>query len=583
MFFDLHCHNTIKPYYSTNPDTKQPPNPDHWTAISKTDLSNKKYDWIVNTLTYELIHRNQSHFSAYYKGGFRCVCTGLYPIEQGFTQVNAGVVIPANLFLLADPLKMIASVIGISLISVKRIQNKGFQYYPDLIKETAALIDNQGLPNRFSPGKSYQIVSKYNDIKKNLKDPKVTSVILTVEGCHSFISKNTVGEQVDLERESRKESSQIMDRLLTEVSINIRAYKKDYPLFFITFGHHFYNLFCGHSPSVPSGIFNQSGSGNRYFKLGVNKYGEKLIKLLLERSPRRVLIDTKHMSPAARIWYHDLVKERKKNGDHIPIIQSHTAVSGRPSARKFVKQKFSKKPRQDEKSNGQAFLDTVNTSPLNLYDDEIREIVDSDGLIGVMLDEKRILGKTLPAFSENNFTKIGSEEILLNNKDINTYKETKRSLGKRYLKLSRNEKKLMRLKGSSQANKIEKVKARIAKINSEIEQIRSILRPVSCAIFLNQVLHLARVVNDRKIYFHICLGTDFDGVINPLDTYPDGSYINQFRDDLIVFWEKRISEGLKDFDKLRFGLSTSEIIDNLMWNNAEAFLAKYFTDKYLLH
>ena len=585
MLFDLHCHNTIKPYYIADPETKHPPNPDHWSAVSRMDLTNKKYDWIVNLLTYELLFKNQGNFSSYLEGGFRCVCTALYPIERGFTMPKAAVQIPANLLLFTDVNRLIASIIGISVHSVKSIKSRGFQYFPDLLKEVNELEKHQKLPNRYAPGKSYHILSNFRELRRTIQNPKNIGVILTVEGVHAFISRNTVPADADLEREAIKPNSLVMDQLINEIKINITSFKQRYPLFFVTLAHHFFNLVCGHAPSVPRIVFNQRGSRDRYLNLGMTGYGEMLIEHLLARNPRRVLIDTKHMSPKARFWYHNFVKLKRKDGDNIPIIQSHTAVSGRPSLKKHIsKPKFQERLWPFEKIPTLAKIQkTVNTSALNLFDDEILEIIESDGLIGLMVDEKRIVGKAIPEFSENFRIVIGRDEIILNHADIQTYRDTKKQLGIRVRKQIRLEDKLRRIK-DNQSPKYLRVERRLEKVNLEVEKIRGILRPTTCAIFLNQVLHIAEVVGNVKCYDHISLGTDFDGVINPLDTYPEGRFMLQFKLDLIDFWNRRINDmSTQQFNTLRYGLDPADIMEKIMWKNAEVFLSRYFTNSYLIH
>lgn len=585
MLFDLHCHNTIKPYYIANPETKHPPNPDHWSPVSRLDLTNKKYDWIVERLTYELLFRSQANFASYLDGGFRCVCTALYPIERGFTMPKGALQIPANLLLFTDVNRLIASIIGISVHAVKAIKSRGFQYFPDLLKEVNELKKHENLPNKYAPGKFYHILSNFRELKSTIQNPKGIGVLLTVEGVHAFISRNTVPAGADLEREAIKPNSVIMDQLILEIKMNITSFKQKYPLFFITFAHHFFNLVCGHAPSVPRFIFDQRGSRDRYLNLGVTRYGEALIEHLLARNPRRVLIDTKHMSPKSRFWYHNYVKLRRGQGDNIPIIQSHTAVAGRPSLKKYIsKPKFQERLWPFEKIPARANIQkTVDTSALNLFDDEILEIIASDGLIGLMVDEKRILGRAIPDFSENFRIVVGRDEIILNHADFQTYKDTKKQLGIRVRKQIRLEDKIKRFQDSS-SQKYQRMKTRLKKVNLEIEKIREILRPTTCAIFLNQVLHIAEVVGNPKCYDHISLGTDFDGVINPLDTYPEGRFMLQFKTDLIDFWNRRIHDtGTPQFDTLRYGLDPADIMEKIMWKNAEVFLSKYFTNSYLIH
>lgn len=588
MIFDFHSHNTIRPYHTADKAINKLPNQDHWNISERSSRSERRYKALVRFLSKQLAIDNQSHFRAYVDGDARTVCTALYPIEQGFTEVrNFLASVAENVFI--NEKKLIAAVIGISEEAVDTISATNYKYFISLVRETDNLILNQGLPNRYAPGRSYQVVHNFNQIENNLAEVKKISVLLTVEGAHSFISRGMIGDQVDLKAEALKPQSPVMDALLLQMQANINAYRTKYPLFSVTFAHHFYNLLCGHAPTLPEIAFDQGAK--TYFNLGISEYGKKIIHFLLKREPRRVLIDTKHMSYRSRIDYHDIIKEINALGqDQIPIIQTHTGVSGRPSMRELAKKEPNHKmnPVSWEKDNGpdwpkgfrRKIQKTLETSPLNLFDDEVIEIIASNGLMGIMLDEKRILGKRLPAFTDKLSLVHGKVTMIIDPADMNlaNYKGVKSQLAIYCYAIKRLEKEVEKATGNALARK----KKELQEVRLLHAQVRNILRPTCCAIFLNQVLYLARVVNGPSIYRHICIGTDFDGVINSLDAYPDASYLTEFRDDLRRYWKRKIANGETDFDTLRFGIEVDTIIDNIFWGNAENFLKKYFTDQYLV-
>lgn len=589
MIFDFHCHNTIRPYHTIDKDTKKQPNRDHWNLSERTTSSEKRYTALVKLLSRQLAIENQTHFKAYHKGDVRCVCTALYPLEQGFTVVRALPTIIANLGFLIDEEKLVAAVIGLSESAVKIVNQTNYDYFTPLIKETENLVQGAGLPNRYAPGKSYDIAQNFSQVEQIKQDPKRVAVILSVEGAHAFISRNLVPPSVDLERESKKTHSAVMDQVVLQMEFNIKAFKTKYPLFIVTFAHHFYNLLCGHAPSVPKLIFNQKGG--TYFKRGISNYGLKIIELFLDKKPRRVLIDTKHMSYRSRIDYHDLVRQKNASGDDIPIIQTHTAVAGRPSMRELSKKFKGHKanPAKWEKDDPagwpqgfrRQFQKTTLTWTINLFDDEILEIVNSQGLIGIMLDEKRILGKRLPSYCDRIHLTFdnGAVDLLIDpaETDLFRYQAVKAYFAKCCFKVRRLERKLA--KASDADKPARRIELRDAKLR--YQAVRTMLRSACCAIFLNQLLYMARVVGDAKIYHHVCLGTDFDGVINSLDAYPDGSFLTEFQADLKKFWKHKINLGEQDFIDLKFNRQVDAIIDDLFWKNAERFLKKYFKDGYL--
>jgi microsomal dipeptidase-like Zn-dependent dipeptidase len=124
---------------------------------------------------------------------------------------------------------------------------------------------------------------------------------------------------------------------------------------------------------------------------GISTLGKDVIREALKK-PNRILIDIKHMSLEARKQYYYIL-ENEYNSERIPILISHGGVTGvswdnkpvscRRKYRDCIKVTYFK----PKGVMGTKF----NPWSINLYDEEIRKIVRSDGLIGLNLDE-RILG-----------------------------------------------------------------------------------------------------------------------------------------------------------------------------------------------
>lgn len=201
------------------------------------------------------------------------------------------------------------------------------------------------------------------------------------------------------------------------------------------------------------------------FAPATDNFGKEVILSLLDRNndwKKPIYIDVKHMDVRSRLDYyllHDSLQ--KATGDTIPIIYSHGAVSGEKlkvayytsvspmmdvykeiiNPEKFYKKRFlnPNKP----KFNCGLFLDYSNnynakewftavgmdTSlitaqdlkledkeedaesvgwfypwSINLFDEEIKKIYDSDGIIGVMAEE-RTLGYYLPNYNTAGYKK----------------------------------------------------------------------------------------------------------------------------------------------------------------------------------
>lgn len=176
-----------------------------------------------------------------------------------------------------------------------------------------------------------------------------------------------------------------------EVKQNARALKQmDNAPWFVTYSHHFYNELCGHARSLRSIIGKltdqETGVNSDFTPLGL----EVLDILLDKNNGRRILIDIKHMSPLGRKRFLDLRKS--KYNSEFPIIISHGVCNGLPHHGATI---------SNYPLLGDSFINPVdnviggdgelkNHNYINFYDDEIIEMVKSQGIIGLQLDERRL-------------------------------------------------------------------------------------------------------------------------------------------------------------------------------------------------
>ena len=130
---------------------------------------------------------------------------------------------------------------------------------------------------------------------------KKTAFVLTIEGANVFNSN---------------ESLATIKRRIAEVknwNVTSGQSVKPLPVFFISFAHHFYNHLCGHAHSIPD-AGNLLLSQEEGMNSGFTEKGKAIIRYLLSLSDdnakneqeygKRILIDTKHMSAAARKYYY---------------------------------------------------------------------------------------------------------------------------------------------------------------------------------------------------------------------------------------------------------------------------------------
>ncbi|MBK8506172.1 MAG: hypothetical protein IPL46_30615 [Saprospiraceae bacterium] len=129
--FSYPQHNPTLPY---GRQRQQKTTLDHWNISERSSRSERRYKALVKFLSKQLAIDNQSHFRAYADGDVRTVCTALYPIEQGFTEVrNFLASVAENVFI--NERKLIAAVIGISEEAVEVIHATNYKYFISLARE----------------------------------------------------------------------------------------------------------------------------------------------------------------------------------------------------------------------------------------------------------------------------------------------------------------------------------------------------------------------------------------------------------------------------------------------------------------
>ena len=205
------------------------------------------------------------------------------------------------------------------------------------------------------------------------------------------------------------------------------------------------------------------------------------------------------------------------------------------------------------------------------------------GLIGIMLDEKRICGKRLP----DDIKDIPKEIITVSLPGENSYaldkcsrfKRAKKELGKilfkiKYCEQCLEDPNITAMERDSHENAI-------FSLREKVDHIRAKLRPISASLILNQLLYIAEVYGSVKAWDHICIGSDFDGVINPLDTYPEAKYLSTLNEDLLSHWSMMFHLHNDRYTRFKYGLTIDIILQKFLSMNARRFYSRYFTSEYL--
>ncbi len=541
MFADLHCHPTFygfnrmrnTPALEDSPETFNP-----WHELPSDQASLEAGGRATNY--------SQANFARMSQGNVRLIFMSFTPIERGFFEGSA----TGDEYAFSSELLRLAS--GLTLV---RSSQKLLNGQPDLaFREIGRILRNTG-PLRqlvqsvflkYSFRRIRHIISgKYDYWEEFLKeyeflragDSKPVSTTLqtgnetaTIEGCYHLVQTQNALEQI-IEGTQRDmavlltiegghtfsigpDQKPVSPDLIFERIAILKSLA--HPIFFITLAHHFDNGLCGHAHSLPDAgqaVMDQIPRMNEDFErkddLGIRVVRELLDidEKLADKNGRRILIDCKHMSARTRKSYYDEIVR--------PYNENNAALTA-PERKKSPKLPviFS--------HAGYANVETLDEMIENahLENDQYRRS---------------------PFYSWN---------INLSDEDVRMVHASEGLIG---LCFDR------RICGITSSEKV----------------------PVDnwSRILLNQIFGLVDVImlddrlkagEKRKVWDTITIGSDYDGVIDPIAIYPTAASLPKFAEDL--------RELLTEYRHTRMidRIGVDEIVDKIAWKNAYNFAKTHF-------
>lgn len=557
LISDLHVHSGLKGYgLSDQPDSA---NLTIWDYYPERKEEIKKLNFVLRGAIKDMAKDSQANLNACAEAGLMMPFIALYPIERQMFAMDPQKPF-RNLFRLLlkgkQHVYLGSAVTGFPESKVQAILNNvangkddGVHYFNQLLLERNYLLDQT---QTISPeGFKFQFAQDYKELKSLLRTGNTIASMLTVEGAHSFgnyLHNSTF----------KKEYEQLDDIeknvLRTSFIKNITAIKKaadQKPVpFFVTFCHHFNNLLAGHArsfsdksnligsinwPNVPGmrHLFNQEPGLNK----GITKLGQEVIELLYDKDQgKRILIDAKHMSVNSRKEFYQYIRNRReKYQDPIPIIQSHTAINGWATLDEAAQHEETSRLDKDQ---------FFSRWQINLTNEDILEIHDSDGLIGVVLHEGRMPGDGFKA----------------------------------------------------QAKKLKKKIKKARKKPQKKAKYEQELQDLYVKLIWSNIFHIVKTVKDQRQgangWKMIALGSDYDGLVDPIDAFDTVANFKNLRQAMIDYIKagKAVSYAehgeaktlaMPEVQSLLFGQTLKEILDNIFFGNTDLFLSKYFTADYL--
>jgi hypothetical protein len=379
---------------------------------------------------------------------------------------------------------------------------------------------------------------------------------------------------------------------------NVDALKKK-NIHMISISHLSYNGITGHAPALDVSLrpisewfisriaqraYSIRVSSDRQYKKafdglfyrvpGVNPIGTKVISRLMDASvgTRRIHIDLKHSDVATRRYLLNEYRNQAELGTKIPPICSHCAVNG-------LSIDYSSPLLNEYRLLKSSLARKFYPFAINLYNEEVKQFVELDGIIGIPLEE-RVLGGYLNNTQERpiHLKKSGSKIKYIDEPvKMKRYKYMRR--GVQYLRQQNDSTYLNAAKfyrsitrglykkdptddeihdllfkeycsAESFLQNIFHVVDIADKVNLEnankqkaaayaIEYLEQIVDQDQVSSMVNKELknesakiQSAQMKEKRKDWKNICIGSDFDGMVDPLNICPTASQFPIFKKKL---------------------------------------------------
>ncbi len=539
-FIDIHCHPDIKTFLSADNESRRP---NCWPKLNLNRLFQ-----LIDRVLLDNSLGSQSSLSQLNNVRGTIALPGLYALETAM--VNGDFI---NLLGFNVNLKTIAcklqqtnnNIIDCDLLN--RISSPQSSYF-SLFKETRTHLLNSITIN---PG--YNLMNNIEDY-----DAGMLNLIFNIEGGHNLF-------------DSTSDSSRYGD-----VISRLSYLKSEHRYLYMSLAHVERNPLCTHAYGMK--ILHH----NDFMPVdcGITPLVKEVIKEALSQ-PNRILIDIKHMSLEARKQYYNIL-ESDYNSEGIPILISHGGVTGvswdnkpvscRKKYREWMKVRYFK-PKGLMGTN-------FNPWSINLYDEEIKKIVESDGLIGLNLDE-RILGakqkkraERVEYFSPEEFNRSDfglqffRSIFALDWYEVPSQEELNTSeIRIQVIEILRDI-----IMNPDIIRDIDGLNQRIDVLYSRLQRITVPISDKGIKHLCNNILHIVKVAGNDG-WRHISIGSDFDGLIDPVDSCRDATEYDRLAQNL-ESWLPDMAEHIPGLPSIT---NIDQKVHDIMSGNAYRFLQTYFT------
>ncbi|MEM8568682.1 MAG: hypothetical protein AAGF85_19655, partial [Bacteroidota bacterium] len=473
---------------------------------------------------------SQSDMRRLAKGNFQLIFCALHPPEQQILFTNAG-------DLLDDIVDTAAAqVISIPKGKIDQYRQPEYDHFKQLDTELKRLTLGQSLSRKLTiDGKrrkcSFKVVKDFSEVKEIIDfnaaqdDEYKIAVVLTVEGLHALGRGHVDFDGHNPHNVNDQEFMLRLDRLKGLTNDDGHGWSHTPIVMNIT--HAFDNSICGHAQALAKlmreKLFKYAeefGPNTISLNKPLSEFGQKVIKRMLniDDNPagKRILPDIKHMSTATRRDYYQIIDTHNQANpdDILPVIMSHAAVNGKP-----LLSESNYNPEDQDNEYDQS--ETFNPWSINLYDDEIIRIHETKGLIGLIMDQRVLAG----------------------------------------------------------GEKIKQLKCRLDEESYDgMNPFEGLTKDEAWfKLVFDQILHIVNVVKNsnttvdkKNVWDRICIGSDFDGQIDPINAFKKATDFYDYRDELADCLDK------PENTQLKLGLTTDEIVHKICFENVFEFIKVHY-------
>jgi microsomal dipeptidase-like Zn-dependent dipeptidase len=480
-YFDFHFHPVFKAFISDF-EAKYPTKRPSHEFLKPFDLTNAIMDFVDSELLHIL--EGQSSLEQIKKGNFTLGVASIAPIEKFFSYKNGFFGKILNSRMLTSPLDhRLMDWVREGKISYYQLFLREIQVY-HFLNHTGTL---------------HLLTRKNNNFVED-----GTNLVIAIEGGHA-LHRAKIGtystEDEMLTHEDDELSDDFANHPLLTPADSLRhlhhaMWEMDMDIFSLVLTHlsnvH-ENFLATHAYGMKLLDVEESyPAGN-----GISRKGKSVIDAAYQMKSGEkdtpILIDIKHMSLKSRLDFYDY---RKNNGyHHFPIIASHMGVTGYSISEW---QEATKKVKVEQEADlpkigiytgretagewgaiNKVF--TFNPWSINLMNEDIVEIIQSDGLIGLSLDV-RILGWQDMLTKEDQVEYISVEDF-------------------KYFFPE----KFQQFEGLLPQE-----------VESWLIPVREERHPLALCFNLLHIISVGKLYTDKNPWDNVCIGSDFDGLINPI-------------------------------------------------------------------